>query len=31
VQDEISLAPGVIVPVPAQPAASAPPAAASKP
>ena len=31
VQDEISLAPGVIVPVPSQPAASAPPAAASKP
>jgi hypothetical protein len=31
VQDEISLAPGVIVPVPAQPAVSAPPAAASKP
>lgn len=31
VQDEISLAPGVIVPVPTQPAASAPAAAASKP
>jgi hypothetical protein len=31
VQDEISLAPGVIVPVPAQPAASTAPAAASRP
>lgn len=31
VQDEISLAPGVIVPVPTQPAASAAPAAASRP